>query len=176
MLWRFRGTPHYLGQQSSRLGVTPVLADRARNNQEIYRVSVLLAQLCERYHKARKEDGRPILHGTEMGQVRGTLEQAEQECAKLHALAATAAEMIDEAYRGFRDRTTAADVHGPERLRRADDPAAARRRDGRRDRCRGIRMTAARYRRQLRRRLRLRRANRRTYGTLFGGRAKCWPR
>jgi hypothetical protein len=101
MLWRFRGTPHYLGQQSSRLGVTPVLADRARNNQEIYRVSVLLAQLCERYHKARKEDGRPVLALTEMAQVRGTLQQAEQECAKLHALAATAAEMIDEAYAAF---------------------------------------------------------------------------
>jgi hypothetical protein len=101
MLWRFRGTPHYLGQQAGRLGVTPVLADRARNNQEIYRVSVLLAQLCERYHKARKEDGRPVLALTEMAQVRGTLQQAEQECAKLHALAATAAEMIDEAYRAF---------------------------------------------------------------------------
>ena len=101
MLWRFRGTPHYLGQQSSRLGVTPVLADRARNNQEIYRVSVLLAQLCERYHKARKEDGRPVLAQTEMAQVRGTLQQAEQECAKLHALAATAATMIDEAYAAF---------------------------------------------------------------------------
>ena len=54
MLWHFRGTPHYLGQQAVRLGITPVLADRARNNQEIYRVSVLLAQLSERYHKARK--------------------------------------------------------------------------------------------------------------------------
>jgi hypothetical protein len=101
MLWRFRGTPHYLGQQASRLGVTPVLADRARNNQEIYRVAVLLAQLCERYHKARKEDGRPVLPLTELAQVRGTLQQAEQECAKLHALAATAATMIDEAYAAF---------------------------------------------------------------------------
>ena len=101
MLWRFRGTPHFLGQQASRLGVTPVLADRARNNQEIYRVSVLLAQLCERYHKARKEDGRPVLPMTELAQIHGTLAQAEQECAKLHALAATAAAMIDEAYEAF---------------------------------------------------------------------------
>ncbi len=101
MLWRFRGTPHFLGQQASRLGVTPVLADRARNNQEIYRVSVLLAQLCERYHKARKEDGRPVLPMTELAQIRGTLQQAEQECTKLHALAATAAAMIDEAYEAF---------------------------------------------------------------------------
>jgi hypothetical protein len=101
MIWRFRGTPHYLGQQAVRLGITPVLADRARNNQEIYRVSVLLSQLCERWHKARKEDGRPVLPGPETAQVRGTLEQAEQECAKLHTLAATAATMIDEAYTAF---------------------------------------------------------------------------
>ena len=101
MLWRFRGTPHYLGQQASRLGVTPVLADRARNNQEIYRVSVLLAQLCERYHKARKEDGRPVLPMTELAQVRGTLLQAEQECTKLHALAATAADHDRRSLRGF---------------------------------------------------------------------------
>lgn len=101
MLWRFRGTPHYLGQQAVRLGITPVLADRARNNQEIYRVSVLLSQLCERYHKARKEDGRPVLPMMELAQVRGTLLQTDQECAKLHALAASAADMIDEAYRAF---------------------------------------------------------------------------
>jgi NAD(P)-dependent dehydrogenase (short-subunit alcohol dehydrogenase family) len=101
MLWRYRGTPHYLAQQALRLGMTPVLADRARSNQEIYRVSVLLAQLCERYHKARKEDGKPILAMTELAQVRGTLQQAEQECSKLHALAATAAAMIDEAYSAF---------------------------------------------------------------------------
>jgi hypothetical protein len=101
MLWRFRGTPHYLSQQASRLGITPVLADRARSNAEVYRVSVLLAQLCERYHKARKEDGRPALLLTELAQVRGTLQQAEQECAKLHCLAATAASMVDEAYQAF---------------------------------------------------------------------------
>ena len=90
-----------MNQQGSRLGITQVLVDRARNNQEIYRVSVLLSQLCERYHKARKEDGRPVLPLTELGQVRGTLEQAEQECSKLHALAAAAGEMIDEAYAAF---------------------------------------------------------------------------
>ena len=91
----------YLNQQGVRLGITQVLVDRARHNQEIYRVQVLLSQLCERYHKARREDGRPVLHQTELAQIRGTLQQAEQECAKLHALAAAAAEMIDEAYRAF---------------------------------------------------------------------------
>jgi hypothetical protein len=100
-MWRFRGTPHYLGHQASRLGITQVLADRARNNAEIYRVSVLLSQLCERYHKARKEDGRPVFGITELGQVKGTLQQCEQECAKLHALAGAAAAMIDDAWRAY---------------------------------------------------------------------------
>ncbi len=101
MPWHFRGTPHHLRQQAVRLGITPVLADRARHNQEIYRVSVLLSQLCERYHKARKEDGRPVFPRTELEQIRGTLQQADQECAKLHALASTAADMIDEAFQAF---------------------------------------------------------------------------
>jgi hypothetical protein len=97
-MWRFRGTPHYLDRQASRLGITKVLADRARHNAEIYRVSVLLAQLCERYHKTRNEAGRPVWGFAERDQVRGTLQQCEQECAKLHALAATAAAMLDEAW------------------------------------------------------------------------------
>jgi len=100
-MWRFRGTPHYLGQQAARLGVTQVLADRARNNSEIYRVSVLLSQLCERFHAARKENGKPIFGSPELGQIRGTLQQCEQECAKLHALAAASAAMIDDAWIAF---------------------------------------------------------------------------
>ena len=100
-MWRYRGTPFYLNHQGVRLGITQVLVDRARHNQEIYRVQVLLSQLCERYHKARRADGKPVLHQTELAQIQGTLQQAEQECAKLHALSAAAAEMIDEAYRAF---------------------------------------------------------------------------
>ena len=37
----------------------------------------------------------------QQNQVRGTLEQVEQECAKLHALAAASAEMLDEAWTAF---------------------------------------------------------------------------
>jgi len=97
-MWRFRGSPPYLGQQAKRLGVSQVLADRARHNPEIHRVQVLLSQLCERYHRARQENGLPVIVGPELAQVRGTLDQAEQECSKLHVLAAAAAEMLDEAY------------------------------------------------------------------------------
>ena len=64
-------------------------------------MSVLLAQLCERYHKARKEDGQPMLAMTELAQVHGTLPAGRARMRKLHALAATAAAMIDEAYEAF---------------------------------------------------------------------------
>jgi hypothetical protein len=100
-VWRFRGSPHYIERQAARLGVSPVLADRARHNAEIYRVSVLLGQLCERYHRARKEDGRPVFFPLELSQVRGTLDQGEQELQKLHALAAASAAMLDEGWQAF---------------------------------------------------------------------------
>jgi hypothetical protein len=100
-MWRYRGTPPYLTQQAKRLGISQVLADRARHNQEIHRCSVLLSQLCERYHRARTEDGRPVFGGAELAQIVGTLGQVEQECAKLHLLAGTAAEMLREASEAF---------------------------------------------------------------------------
>lgn len=100
-MWRFRGTPFYLDLQGERLGLSKVLTDRARNNPEVYRVSVLLGQLCERYHRASKEDGRARVTPAELAQIRGTLGQCEQELAKLHALAAAAQAMVDEAHGAF---------------------------------------------------------------------------
>jgi hypothetical protein len=100
-LWRFRGSPHYLDAQAARLGLSKVLADRARHNAELFRVQVLISQLCERFHKARKEDGRPVFGQPELAQVKGTLEQAELELQKLHMLAGAAAAMLDEAWKAF---------------------------------------------------------------------------
>jgi hypothetical protein len=100
-MWRFRGTPHYLDQQAKRLGITQVLADRARSNPEIYRVAVLLAQLSERYHSARRENGQPVLYQTELAQVKGTLEQCELELQKLHMLAAASDAMLADAWQAF---------------------------------------------------------------------------
>jgi hypothetical protein len=100
-MWRFRGSPHFLDAQAARLGLPKVLADRARHNPEIYRVQVLIAQLCERFHKARKENGRPVFGKPELAQVRGTLEQAELELQKLHMLAAASAAMLDETWKAF---------------------------------------------------------------------------
>jgi len=100
-LWRFRGSPHYLDAQARRLGISQVLADRARHNAEIFRVQVLVSQLCERFHKARKEDGRPVFGIPELAQVKGTLEQAELEVQKLHMMAAASQEMLNEAWAAF---------------------------------------------------------------------------
>jgi hypothetical protein len=95
-MWHFRGTPPYLTARGRQIAMTDVLVARARHNDEIHRVSILLGQLCERYHRARKEDGHPVFSAFELTQVEATLGLAEQECAKLHALAGAAADMIDE--------------------------------------------------------------------------------
>ena len=50
-------------------------------------LAVLLAQLSERYHRARRENGKPVFYTTELAQVKGTLEQCELELQKLHMLA-----------------------------------------------------------------------------------------
>ena len=104
-LWRFRGSPYYLDQQALRLGISQVLADRARHNSEIYRLAVLMSQLSERYHRARKEDGIAVFYATERDQIRGTLEQCEMELQKLHMLAGAADAILSDAWQalGFPD-------------------------------------------------------------------------
>lgn len=99
--WKFMGAPYYLDAQGSRLGVSKILTDRARHNPELYRVSVLVGQLSERYHWAPKEDGRPVILPDELFQAHGTLSQCEQELEKLHVLAAASQAIIDEAYVAF---------------------------------------------------------------------------
>ena len=101
MLWRFRGSPYYLDRQGDRLGISKVLIDRSRHNPEIYRASTLLGQLAERFYAAPKQDGVAVLDPASLAQIRGTLGQCEQELEKLHALAAAAQVMIDEAHAAF---------------------------------------------------------------------------
>ena len=100
-MWRFRGSPHYVEQQGNRLGVSKILTDQARHNQEMYRISVLVGQLCERYYRTPKDGNRAIAFPAELAQVKGTLGQCEHELAKLHVLAAAAQVIIDEAHRAF---------------------------------------------------------------------------
>ncbi len=100
-MWRYRGSPHYIDQQGDRLGVSKILTDRARHNSEMYRVSVLIGQLCERYHRTPKDGGRAVVFPAELAQIRGTLIQCEQELEKLHVLAAAAQAIVDEAHQAF---------------------------------------------------------------------------
>jgi hypothetical protein len=121
-MWRFRGSPHYIEQQGARLGVSKTLVDRARHNSEIYRVSVLAGQLCERYHRAPKTNECAVVLPAELAQIRGTLGQCEQELEKLHVLAAAAQAIIEDAHlafgldapsRGFRVRCDMDDLPNP---------------------------------------------------------------
>jgi hypothetical protein len=101
-MWHYRGVPHYLAVQARRLGVTETICDRARHNKEIYRIGILLVQLAERWHKARRPgDERPFFPGPELAQIKGTLGEAEKEVKKLHLLAAGAAAMLAEAHEAF---------------------------------------------------------------------------
>ena len=101
-VWRFRGAPPYLNRQARRLGITQVLVDRARHNPEIHRMSVLMGQLCEGYHRLHKPSGAaPTIDPPKLALAKSTLDQIEQEASKLHALAAAAADMLDEAYRAY---------------------------------------------------------------------------
>lgn len=100
-LWHFRGTPEFLHRQADRLRSTHHLADLARHNKEIYRISILLNQLCERYHKARKENGEPVFGAVDLSAIKSTLFMCEQELEKLHMLAAAADEMLEHAYGAF---------------------------------------------------------------------------
>ncbi len=100
-MWIFRGTQYYLDVQGDRLGLSRSLTDQSRHNPEVYRVSVLLGQPCERYHRARGEDDFAAVLPAELAQIRGTLGQCERELEKLHALAAAAQAMVDEAHRAF---------------------------------------------------------------------------
>ena len=102
LMWRFRGSPHYLDAQAARLGLPKVLADRARHNAEIYpRAGARLAALRAHFTERGKRTASPSSAGPSSRQIRGTLEQAELELQKLHMLAAASAAMLDEAWKAF---------------------------------------------------------------------------
>lgn len=100
-MWRFKGSPNYLDKHAARLGITQVLADRARTNAEIYRVAVLCSQLAGRYHGAPKENGVPKFSAASLAQIRGTLDQCRLEHQKLQIITAATSEMIDDACEAF---------------------------------------------------------------------------
>ena len=93
---------HYLGQQADRLGITPG-PGRPGPAQPGNLPGLGPARPALRAVPQGPQGRRPAgAAGCPSWPRSGARsQQAEQECAKLHALAATAAEMIDEAYAAF---------------------------------------------------------------------------
>jgi hypothetical protein len=100
-MWRFRGSPWYLSRQAERLNVHHEVVHLSRHNAEIYRLATLISQLCEQWHRSRKEHGVPVLRGPDLDNVTFTLARCEIEAQKLQVLAAAAGEMVIEARNAF---------------------------------------------------------------------------
>jgi hypothetical protein len=101
MPWHFRGAPHYVTGQARRLGLSADLLTRSRPNKELCDIGSMLAQLCDRYHRAPIHGGAPIFGGQELKQIRDALNQAEIQVDKLHAVAGAAQAMLTEAWTTF---------------------------------------------------------------------------
>ena len=105
--WHYNGIPEFLFRQASRLGIDRHQADLARHNKEIHRLSTLVNQLCERYHRAygirraRDADDEPVFGEIELKQIKQTLGACERQLEQLHILAASADEMMEQVYGAF---------------------------------------------------------------------------
>ena len=100
-MWRFRGSPFYLAKQAKRLGVDSEMVHASRHNAEIFKLATLVSQLCEHWHRTRKENGIPVFFAPDLERMKGTLRRSECEVQKLHILAAAADEMLAEAWEAF---------------------------------------------------------------------------
>jgi hypothetical protein len=101
MMWRFRGSPFYLARAAKRLGLAQELAHASRHNAEIFKLATLVSQLCEHWHRARRDNGMPVFYAPELERVKSTLQRCEPEVQKLHIMAAAADEMLTEAWDAF---------------------------------------------------------------------------
>lgn len=103
MQWHFRGSPHFVAVQGRRLGLSIGLLARSKPNEELRSIGSLVAQLCDRYHRAGKTpDGTPIFGHDELKQVAAALGQAEIQVDKLHAVAAASQAILGEVYDAYR--------------------------------------------------------------------------
>lgn len=98
-VWRARGAPYYLDCEAYRLGVTPVIAHRARQEPTLTFTSRLIGELHPRYEAARAV-GRPV-QGAELMQIRGALSKCEEALAQAVLAAAANIAMVDDVYRAF---------------------------------------------------------------------------
>lgn len=104
---------HYLAANADACGVAATAVSSARHNAELYRVSTLVTQLCERWHRSRREQGIPVLDRADRASVTSTLERCELDVRKLRMIAAAAEDMIREAREAFALDPQASHAIGP---------------------------------------------------------------
>jgi hypothetical protein len=103
-MWHFPGSPIFLTRQAERLGLTKQPFDyvhASRGNPDLYTLSGIIGQLCDRFRGALKSGTAHGLSVPDLGAVTATLERCEREVRKLHLAAASADDMLAEAYRVF---------------------------------------------------------------------------
>ena len=82
--------------------MTDAQVKRAARSDELARVNHFLCQLNERHNRAVVDhNGKPVFGPPEIAQIEAVIGQAELEVGKLHMLAATSREMIDECRAAF---------------------------------------------------------------------------
>lgn len=102
-MWHFPGSPEFLARQARRLGLDKHKINHVRACQtspDLYILSNIIGQLCGRYRE-RLLPGGLRLSEPELKGIAATLERCELEVRKLHLTAASADDMLGEAYRVF---------------------------------------------------------------------------
>ncbi len=134
MAWHFKGAPHYIDSQITRMGGTPALSKQVWGDPRIYKAQTLMAQLNERYKKAPKDEcGRPVFDYQERKQIVAGMATMEAYLVQLHMLAGAARAMADEAYpalsveppRRSYEILAESDEPAPKAPRLLDNPAVA---------------------------------------------------
>jgi len=99
--WRPQGAPYYLTNQGQRLGFGWKVVEhpRVKDNRQLTRISNLTSEICRNYFEPHQHD--LAFSREQLACARTTLEIAEIEIQKTHAIAAASVEMIDEAYTAF---------------------------------------------------------------------------
>jgi hypothetical protein len=99
-MWNSPGAPYYLERQIKRMRGTPLHSKKAENIRQLIQITRLLGQLCGRYFAATKnaKDGVPLFPRLEFDGIKGTLQECERELLVLHMAAASAEDMLADAY------------------------------------------------------------------------------
>jgi hypothetical protein len=100
-VWRFRGFPQFLAAQGARMRLPAAYAKKCEVNPELAKISQLLGQLSERFIKGSRLGGISAIQGNDKTSANDAIEICEQSVARLHLVAAAAAQAVDEARAAF---------------------------------------------------------------------------